>query len=87
MKFHDYNLAKPISGSKNLIHVCILQLHSEILRKSCTTENDKFSSSKFCCKENLQLKVSALTQQPKKKWLNLALYQNKFVKILKRADH
>ena len=33
---------------------------------SCTTESDELSSSECCWKENLQLKVAALTQQPKK---------------------
>ena len=33
---------------------------------SCTTESGELSSSECCWKENLQLKVAALTQQPKK---------------------
>ena len=33
---------------------------------SCTTESDELSSSECCWKENLQLKVAALTRQPKK---------------------
>ena len=70
MKFHNnydkyYYSAKSISGSKNLIYVCTLQLHSEILRKRFTTENDSLSLSECCWKENLQIKVAALTQQPK----------------------
>ena len=33
---------------------------------SCKTESDELSSSECCWKENLQLKVASLTQQPKK---------------------
>ena len=44
----------------------ILQLHSESLRKWFTSESNELSSSECCGKENLQLKVAALTQQPKK---------------------
>ena len=33
---------------------------------SCKTESNELSSSECCWKENLQLKVASLTQQPKK---------------------
>ena len=41
-------------------------MHSESLRKWFTSESNELSSSECCGKENLQLKVAALTQQPKK---------------------
>ena len=68
--------------------ICNLQLHSESLRKRFTTESDELSSSECCWKENLQLKVAASTQQPKKKngW-TLHFIKNNFFQILKRANH
>ena len=62
----------------------ILQLHSESLRKWFTSESNELSSSECCWKENLQLKVAALTQQPKK-WLNLALYQEQLCWNIKKS--
>ena len=68
--------------------ICNLQLHSESLRKRFTPESDELSSSECCWKENLQLKVAASTQQPKKKMVELyTLSKTTFLKILKRANH
>ena len=83
MKFHNYHSAKSISGSKNSIHVCIRQLHSEILRTRFTTENDSLSLSECCWKENLQIKVAALTQQPKQMVELSTLSQTTLLKYLK----
>ena len=63
------------------------QLHSESLRKRFTTESDELSSSECCWKENLQLKVAASTQQPKKNGWTLHFIKNNFFEILKRANH
>ena len=65
-----YHSAKSISGSKNLSSSTVALRK---FKKRFTTVRDESSSSECCCKENLQLKVAGLTQQPKKiakKWLN-----------------
>ena len=65
--------------------ICNLQLHSESLRKRFTTESNELSSSECCWKENLQLKVAASTQQPKKNGWTLHFIKNNFFASIKKG--
>ena len=65
--------------------ICNLQLHSESLRKRFTTESNELSSSECCWKENLQLKVAASTQQPKKNGWTLHFIKNNFFANIKKG--
>ena len=60
----SYHSAKSISGSKNLVYstVALRQFKEKVYNRK---QWIKFFRV-FCWKENLQLKVAALTQEPKK---------------------
>ena len=58
-----YHSAKSISGSKNLVYSTVALRK---FKKKVYNRNRWIKSSSECCwKENVQLKVAALTQQPK----------------------
>ena len=63
-----YHSAKSISGSKNLMYSAAAVALRKF-KKKVYNRNRWIKSSLECCwKENLQLKVGALTQQPKNGW-------------------
>ena len=59
-----YHSPKSISCSKNVMNSTVALRMFKKLR--FTTESDELISSECCWKENLQLKVAALPQKPKK---------------------
>ena len=83
---HHYHSAKSISGSKNLMYSAAAVALRKFKKKVYNRNRWIKSSSECCWKETLQLKVGALTQQPKNGWTSHFI-KNNFVKILKMADH